>query len=118
MKERIHIKRLKLETHIGVPAEERATAQELCVSVALVAKRSFEELNDEIDKGVDYFHVCQRIKTLAAQKPRKLIETLALDIANMILEEFEVLSVNILIEKYILSDTDYVGVELFKEISS
>ena len=46
----------------------------------------------------------------ASKHPRKLVETLAEDLAEMILSEFAVREVTIEIEKFILPDTESVGV--------
>ena len=108
----VKIRGLEVPTFIGVPDEERAEQQTLKVHVDMLPERGFQELNDEIEGGVDYYQVSLRIKSLALEKPRKLIETLAADIAEMIKAEFAVQTVRVEIEKYILPDTDSVGVEV------
>lgn len=114
MEDTVRIKKLLISTHIGVPEEERAEPQELCVSVKMVPQTSFEHLQDDIEKTVDYYQVSLRIKELAAEKPRRLIETLVEEIATMILDEFSVKSVWVDVEKYILSDADHVGVSIVR----
>ena len=115
MADKVRIKRLLIQTHIGVPAEERRELQELCVSVVMEPLVGFEALEDEIEGGVDYYQVGLRIKELALERERKLIETLALDIAEMILTDFSVAAVEVDVEKYILTDADHVGVSLYRE---
>ncbi len=110
----VKIRGLEVPTFIGVPDEERAEQQTLKVHVDMHPKVGFRELNDEIDGGVDYYQVSLRIKSLALEKPRKLIETLAVDMADMIKADFAVESVRVEIEKYILPDTDSVGVEVVR----
>jgi len=112
MKDTVVIKRLLISTHIGVPDEERAHAQKLCVNIQMVPKVAFNELNDEIEDGVDYYQVSLAIKDLAAKRPRKLIETLVEDIASLILNDFSVASVGVEVEKYILEDADHVAVKI------
>ena len=108
----IKVKRLLISTHIGVPDEERAEPQELCVNLEMVPVVGFSELNDEIENGVDYYAVSLAVKELAAARPRKLIETLAEDIADHILSHFAVASLSVEVEKYILSDADHVAVAI------
>lgn len=108
----VKIRGLEVATFIGVPDEERAEQQVLKVDVDMEPKKGFRQLEDEIEGGVDYYQVSLRIKALALEKPRKLIETLAEDLAEMIKREFLVDSVRVEIEKYILPDTDSVGVEV------
>ena len=117
MGDRVRIRKLLVSTRIGVPDEERATPQALCVSVEMQPSVVFEELADEIDDGVDYYQVSLKIKELAEKKPRKLIETLATDIAAMILQDFSVDAVEVDVEKYILDDAENVGVSIFRERS-
>jgi 7,8-dihydroneopterin aldolase/epimerase/oxygenase len=114
MQELIRIHRLKISTHIGVPDEERASPQELCVNIEMEPRVSFADLRDEIRCGVDYHQVSLHIEKLASASPRKLIETLALDIAEMILRDFAVAKVKVEIEKYILSNADFVAVSILR----
>lgn len=116
MNQLIKITRLQIETHIGVPDEERETPQRLCVSMQMHPKVAFEDLKDEMDQGVDYYQVSLRIKEVASERSRKLIETLAEDIANMVLAEFDVKWLSVEIEKYILTNADSVGVVLIKSL--
>ena len=108
MNDQIMIRGLELVTHIGVPAEERVETQKLRVHLTLEVTR-FPEY-DDIEGTVDYKAVADRIRELAAEKERQLIETLAQDIATVVLGEFEVGKVRVEIEKFILPETDWVGV--------
>ena len=106
----IEIRKLRVSTLIGVPDEERAAAQEVHVSLAMRPERAFVDLEDEIARTVDYYAVAQRVKAVAGEGSRKLIETLADDIADLVVQEFGVGEVTVTIEKFILPDTDCVAV--------
>ena len=54
------------------------------------------------------------IQTLAASKPRRLIETLALETADLLLTRHPLQSVAVTIEKHILPDTECVAVHLVR----
>lgn len=109
----IHISNLVLNTHIGVPDEERAHPQRLTVSLALYPIRPFSDLHDHIEETINYAEVCELIKTLAADHPRRLIETLAEDIAAAIIAAHSACAgVEVELRKFILPDTDYVAVRL------
>ena len=112
--ELVKIRGLDLPTFIGVPDEERAEQQVLKVHVDMTPEVKFSAMNDEIEGGVDYYQVSLRLNTVALEKPRKLIETLAADLADVILSEYPVTKVRVEIEKFIMSNTDHVGVELFR----
>lgn len=108
--DRIEIRGLEVDAHIGVPEEERSNPQRLLLDVSLTPRRSFSAMPDSIAATVDYQAVCQRLKALATEHPRQLIETLADDAAETVLREFAVAAVEITIRKFILPDTEFVAV--------
>ncbi len=109
MPDAIRIEQLELSAHLGVPEDERAAPQRLTVSLSLVPKTDFRDLRDDILRTVDYFEVCQRVKAEAASHPRRLLETLAEDLAAMLLREFPLASVDLELRKFILPDTAHVA---------
>jgi 7,8-dihydroneopterin aldolase/epimerase/oxygenase len=108
----IEIRRLRVQAHIGVPDEERATPQALLVTVRMTPGQGFDGLGDEISRTVDYHAVALEIEALAAAKPRRLIETLAVEIAGHLLKEHPLRHVAVTIEKHILPRTECVAVHL------
>lgn len=114
MPDTIEIRRLRVSTHIGVPEEERATAQELLVTVSMVPGQGFDGLHDDISRTVDYHAVALQIQALAANKPRALIETLAVEIADTLLATHPLQSASVSIEKHILPDTECVAVHVVR----
>lgn len=111
----IEIRRLELTTHIGVPNDERATEQTLLATVRMVPCGGFEGLHDDIDNTVDYYAVALELQALAASKPRSLIESLAREIAEHLLQKHPIAAVDVTIEKHILPDTECVAVHLHRE---
>ncbi|MEI6177854.1 MAG: dihydroneopterin aldolase [Verrucomicrobiota bacterium] len=111
----IEIRRLQVSTLIGVPDDERAENQILLVTVRMVPSQGFEGLADEISHTIDYYVVAQEIQALAALKPRRLIETLARETADLLLAKHPLQRVSITIEKNILPDTECVAVHLTRE---
>lgn len=108
--DRIAIKRLAVDCFVGVPAEERAQSQTLVLSLTIGPRRPFASLQDKIEETVDYDAVAQRVRAVAQDRPRQLIETLADDLAVMVLEEFPAAWVEVEVEKHILPDTEAVTV--------
>jgi len=111
----IEIKGLSVPALIGVPAEEREQAQRLCFDLRLVALLQPETLNDDIVATVDYAAVSQRLAELVQMRPRKLIETLADEIAATLLAEFSLRWIELTIRKFILPNADYVAVTVRRE---
>lgn len=108
----IEIRRLRVSTLIGVPEEERAISQIVLVTVKMTPSQNFDGLADEISRTVDYYQISLEIETLAASRPRRLIETLATDIASHLLGNHPLARVAITIEKHILPNTECVAVHL------
>lgn len=112
MPDTIEIRRLRVSTLIGVPEDERATAQVLLVTLILTPSQGFDGLADEISRTIDYHAVTIEIEALAASRPRKLIETLAVEIADHLLGSHPLAHVAVTIEKHILPNTECVAVRL------
>ena len=106
----ILIKSLVIHTHIGVPEAERAEAQRLLVDAIIEPLTDFPDLDDDITRTVDYDAASRRIQALAAEHPRRLIETLAHEIALLLVTEFPARQATVEIRKFILPHTDYVAV--------
>jgi dihydroneopterin aldolase len=117
MEDQIHIEGLDLFAHIGVPEEERATAQRLRFSVTYWPLRLMPELNDEIERAVNYAAVCAELRKFVGQRSDKLIETLANALALHLLETFEIRRVTIGLRKYILPEVEFVSVIVTRERS-
>lgn len=112
----IEIRRLKVSAHIGVPDQERAEPQDLWISVWMHPSQGFSGLRDEVSNTVDYHRVTVELAGLASAKPRRLIETLATDIAEHLLSIHPLSSVEVKVEKRILPETDFVAVKIRREI--
>lgn len=108
----IHLHGLDLPVRIGVPDEERAGWQTLQADVTLGLATRFETLGDEITQTIDYSAVALRLRELAAERPRRLIETLAAEMAQCLLGEFGATHVSITLRKRILPGCDHVAVSL------
>ncbi len=108
---------LRVETRIGVPNDERATAQEVEIDIRIQPARDFQEMGDDLSKTIDYAQVCERITQLAGERPRHLIETLADEVAAMIIAEFGARSVEVELRKFILPRTRHVAVRCMRSKS-
>ena len=108
----IHIEKLKLQSRLGVPEEERAEPQRVEVLVTLEPGVNFAALNDRVENTVDYALVCEEIKATAEARPRRLLETLAGDIAERLLGRFPIWRLTVEVRKFILPDTEYVAVRI------
>jgi len=97
---------------VGVPDEERAKPQRLLLTVEMEHDFHAAAMEDELGDTIDYFAVSQRLLKFGEGVHWKLIETLAVDIAQMILEEFGPRSVTVEVKKFILPQTRYVSTRI------
>ena len=111
----IEIRRLSVEVRIGVPEEERAVAQRLWISVRMRPGQGFSGLADRVENTVDYYEVSLGIVSLAEGKVRCLVETLATDVAEFLLANYALGSVDVEVEKRILPNADFVAVRITRE---
>lgn len=106
----IRINGLELPCHIGWPDDERASLQTLKADVVMHAPVPFAETAEDLSNSIDYDAVARRLVTLAAEKPVKLVETLAHKLATACVQEFGAPSATVTLYKFILPNTDSIAV--------
>jgi dihydroneopterin aldolase len=109
----IRIVDLELHTRIGVLQEERQLPQRLLITLEMSGE-SFAHAagTDNIARTINYFDIAQFVKRIAAERERKLLETLAEDIAHDVLKNFAVKTISLEIKKFVLPDAGYVSVKM------
>ena len=117
MDDQIHIEQLELSAHIGVPKEERASAQRLGFNITLWPMLEMNDLDDEIERTVNYAAVCAEVKKFVGDRRDKLIETLANALALHLLARFQIRRITVELRKYILPDVEFVSVTVTRERS-
>jgi dihydroneopterin aldolase len=115
MEDAIIVSRLELLTHVGVPDAERSEPQRVTVSLRLIPFGGLSALDDELSHTIDYAEVCEAVRIEAAAKPRHLIETLADEIASLLLSRFTLRAVEIDLRKYILPNAEYAAIHIRRE---
>lgn len=106
----IVVKKLRIPVFIGVPDEEREKSQDVKVSLTIETVNGLDGLGDDIAGTINYYEVTEAIKALAGERPRKLIETLAEEIAALVVEGFGAGAVKVEVEKPILTNCEGVVV--------
>jgi FolB domain-containing protein len=108
----IIIEDLGVLCRIGVPEEERSKPQRLLLSIRLEGDFSNACRSDEIAATIDYFELSRRLIAFCQSHTFKLIEKLAYELTQLILQEFRPQSVTVQVKKYVLSEARYVAFEL------
>ena len=111
-----HITIIDLEVfcRVGVSDEERAKPQRLLVSVDMEYDFSSAAVSDRIARTIDYFQVSQRLIRFGERKGWRIIESLATEMAEKILVEFQPQSVTVEVKKFPIPEARYVSVTVTK----
>lgn len=108
----ITISDLEVHLHIGVPDAERANPQRLLLTVILERDVSRAAASDDLTQTIDYGAVSRRLLALGTNRSWKLIETLAVEIAEIVLGEFKADGVTVEVKKFIIPQARYVSVQV------
>jgi dihydroneopterin aldolase len=108
----IRIQDLEVHYCVGVPANERANPQKLLVTVEMAVDFTRAAKTDDLACTVDYAAVSERLKHFGEGRSWKLLETLAVELAQGIHQEFRPLSVTVEIKKFIIAEARHVAVRL------
>lgn len=101
---------LELLCHIGVPPEERAKPQKiLCTAVFPVPNLKRAAQNDSLEHTLNYYDLSQLLRKTAQAKERKLIETLARDLAQAAFTHFPIPWIDLELKKFILPETRHIS---------
>lgn len=108
----ILISELEVQFRVGVPDAERAQPQRLLISLELDHPFTQAAATDDLTHTLNYDAVCGRVRALGEGRSWKLIETLAVEIAETIRKEFKPARVRVLIKKFIIPGTQFVAVRV------
>lgn len=94
----VFIRDLELLAHIGIHGHEQTKHQPVRINVDLAVEDA-QELEDRLDRVVDYESITLRIRAIVARGHINLAETLAEAIAEACLEDARVRCARIRVEK-------------------
>jgi len=97
--DKIFIHALKTETIVGIFDWERQVKQTVVMDIEFSADIAKAALSDSIDDTLNYKGVAKRVLAFVDESSFHLVETLAENIAMLILEEFGVSWVSITLSK-------------------
>ncbi len=108
----ITIADLEVHYRVGVPEEERARPQRLLLTIEMTRDFQAAAAGDDLRGTIDYYAVTQRLLRHGQGRSWKLIETLAVELAEMILREFQPRTVSVEVKKFIISQARHVAVRV------
>ena len=107
--DKITICELEVFYRVGVTEEERAQPQRLLLTVEILHDFSKAAATDDLAETIDYHAVSQRLLHLGDDCHWDLIETVAVDIAQMIQEDFAVKTVSVEVKKFAIPQARHVA---------
>lgn len=93
----LHIKALSVATRIGVHDWEQKINQQLLIDISIPA--DFSQCHDDLTNTVDYDALCIQVTEFAESSAFQLIESVAEQVAHLILQNFKVAQVTVGISK-------------------
>lgn len=115
--EQVRVIDMLIDAAHGCGPEEKRMPQPFRVNVT-VDVEPLDEPNDTLERAVDYVKIASICKSVFSGPPRNLIETLARDIADAVLELPLAAGVEVEIEKMEPPIPDFngrVGIRLYRE---
>lgn len=115
----VFIEGLTVDAVIGVYDWERSITQPLVIDLVMYACQKSASANDDINQALDYKKICEQVIKTTQQCKANLIETVAEVIAQTLLAEFAIESIEVSVRKpTAIKETHTVGVKIIRHASS
>jgi len=112
--DKIIIKDLEVDALIGVTESERAQPQRLLVTVEMERDLTEAGRRDAEASTTRYDVVADLIRKLATERPRKLVEAVAHEIAETILTRQLAHAVTVEVKKFSIPRSQYVSIRIHR----
>ena len=110
---RVFVKDLVLDCLIGVHRHERDGSQRVRINLNLTVSEASIPINDQLSNVLCYERLVVKVRQLATSEHVNLVETLAERLADLCLDQPNVQSVKVQVEKLdVFYDASSVGVEI------
>ena len=116
--DKIRITDLEVFYCVGVTEAERAKPQRLLLCVEMAHDFASAVARDDIAETIDYYSLSKRLLGFGDGCHWQLIETLAADLASMILDEFGPATVTLEVKKFVIPQAAHVSVTVSRAAKS
>jgi len=111
----VFVRNLTVQAILGVLPEERRSPQSVVVNLQIHSNTKIAAQSKQLTDTIDYAQVAQAIEQLAQAQRCLLVETLAEEIANLVLEYDAATAVSVDVAKPdALPQADAVGVRIYR----
>ena len=113
--DKILVRGLKVSTLVGIFDWEQQVPQQILLDIDMATDIAAAAASDDISATVDYKAVCERLSDFIESNSFRLIETLAEQCADIILQEFAVTELTLRVSKpEAIPTADAVCVEIVR----
>jgi dihydroneopterin aldolase len=112
MADRLLIHDLTAECRVGVFDWEQAAPQPIWIDLELAIDAAKAAAQDDIKRAIDYGQLVTSITRYVQGRSFRLLETLAEEVAALVLKEFQTRTVAVRVKKRALPGVDYAAVEV------
>ena len=110
--DRLILEGIVVECRLGVSEWEQEHPQTIRVDLELAIDAARAAAGDDVEATIDYAQLVTAVKELARRKPYRLLETLADEIASLVLQRFVTAKVFVRVKKRALPGINYAAVEV------
>jgi FolB domain-containing protein len=110
--DKIIIKDLEVDAHIGVTEAERAQGQRLLVTIELERDLAEAGRTDTETATTPYDVVADMVRKVVAERPWKLVEAVAEEVAQSILSQNMAHAVGVEVKKFSIRRSEYVSIQI------
>jgi 7,8-dihydroneopterin aldolase/epimerase/oxygenase len=99
---------------VGVTDEERAKPQRLLLTVDMTLDFSSAAVSDRIEKTINYQTVAEDLLKFGDGRSWKLVEKLAANVADRVLDEYKPQAVMVEVKKFSVPQAKFISVSMGK----
>ena len=112
MADKLIINGLAAQCHLGVTEVEQREAQTVWLDLELAIDAARAARRDEVHDALDYASVVQQVRSLVEGKSYRLMETMAEDVATLLVQDVKVPEVLVRVSKRALPGIEEAVVEI------
>ena len=115
MADALIIQDVAVACRIGVSEEERAEPQTIWIDLELAIDAAAAAARDDVRSTIDYARLVGAITQLVQAASYHLLETVAEEVASLVLKEFDTPWVRVRVRKKALPGIEFAAVEIERE---